>query len=71
MKVTTPLLLDNSLLEKLRAKAKAAELSLDSFIESLLLREVEKVPNAETIEAILQARSCEGLEEITDIDQFL
>ena len=69
-KIQTPLRLDKNLLEILKEKAKASNRSLNNYIETLLFKEVGRIPNEATIKAIENARKNEA-ETITDLDRWL
>jgi hypothetical protein len=71
MKVQTALRIDKELLQKVREKAAAEKRSLNNYIEYLLYREVGDIPNAETKEAIEEARNSKNLKPIDDLDKFL
>jgi hypothetical protein len=49
--------LSNELLDRLRLEAKKANRSLNSYVEMVLTDVILNSPNAETIEAIEEARS--------------
>ncbi|MGB5981747.1 MAG: hypothetical protein WBG46_06350 [Nonlabens sp.] len=69
-KVQTALRLDKNLLEVLKEKAKASNRSLNNYIETLLFKEVGRVPNHTTVKAIHDARS-DNTETIADLDRWL
>ncbi len=69
-KIQTPLRLDQELLAILKEKAAASNRSLNNYIETLLYKQVGRVPNQTTIEAIQEARKG-NVETIEDLDAWL
>ena len=69
-KVQTAFRLDKDLLASLKIKAKASHRSLNNYIEHILYKDVNNIPNDLTKEAITEARTQE-LETIDDLDDFL
>jgi len=62
---------DEELLALVKEKADAQKRTLNNYIEILLLKDVGKIPNKETKQAIAEVMSGKQLEEITDIDAFM
>jgi hypothetical protein len=71
VKVQTPLRFNKDLLELIKEKAKANKRSLNNYIEFLLYKDVGEIPNPETIEAIIEARSSTDLKPIADLNSWL
>jgi len=71
VKVQTPLRFNKDLLELIKEKAKANKRSLNNYIEFLLYKDVGEIPNQETIEAIIEARSSTDLKPIADLNSWL
>jgi hypothetical protein len=69
-KVQTAIRLNPDLLDALKEKVKADQRSLNNYIEMVLKRDVGKIPNSTTIEAIREAEDRSKLERIEDIDSF-
>lgn len=69
-KIQTALKLNKDLLEVLKEKAKADKRSLNNYIEFLLYRTVEEIPNEKTKLAIEEARTNSSLEKIDNVDDF-
>jgi len=70
MKVQTALRFDKDLLELVKEKAKAEKRSLNNYIEYLLYREVGKIPNAETQQAIHEAHNDINLTRVEDYNKW-
>lgn len=70
-KIQTAFRFDAEILELVKEKAKAQRRSLNNYIELLMLKDVGNIPNKETREAIEEAMSGKGLEEIVDVDTFM
>ncbi|MCQ2232363.1 MAG: ribbon-helix-helix protein, CopG family [Paludibacteraceae bacterium] len=64
VKVTTTFRLDKELLEIIRAKAKAANRSLNNYVECLLMEKVQEEPNELTKRAMRDAENNVGLEKV-------
>ncbi len=62
---------DEELIRQVKIKAEAEHRSLNNYIEVLMLRDIGKIPNAETKKAIDEVMSGKELEEIDDIDEFM
>lgn len=71
MEVQTILKIDKALLELIKEKAASEKFSLNNFIEHILYKEMESIPNKETEQAILEARESKNLKPIEDLNQFL
>lgn len=71
MEVQTILKIDKALLELIKEKAASEKFSLNNFIEDILYKEMESIPNKETEQAILEARESKNLKPIEDLNQFL
>jgi hypothetical protein len=70
VKIQTPLRLDQELLSILKEKAAASNRSLNNYIETLLYKQVGRIPNKATIKAIQDARQ-DKTESIEDLDTWL
>ena len=64
IKVTTTFRLNKDLLEIIRAKAKAANRSLNNYVECLLMEKAEEEPNAITLKAMRDAENNVNLEKV-------
>jgi hypothetical protein len=69
-KVQTAIRLNSDLLEALKEKAIADNRSLNNYIENLLYRDVENIPNEITKTAIEEARNG-NLERIENLDDWI
>lgn len=65
--------LNAALLERMKAEALRENRSLNNFVETVLMDAVYHTPNAETIEAIEEARSGKELEtlDMKYFDEFV
>lgn len=65
--------LNAALLERMKAEALRENRSLNNFVETVLMDAVYHTPNAETIEAIEEARSGKELEtlDMKHFDEFV
>jgi len=70
---STAFRLDNALLERLKTEAKRENRSLNSLVEAILMDAMYCVPNAETLEAIEEARSGKyaGVLDASSFDAFM
>lgn len=64
IKVTTTFRIDKELLEKIRAKAKAANRSLNNYVECLLMEKAQEEPNTTTLKAMRDAENNVNLEKV-------
>ncbi|MBP5704813.1 MAG: toxin-antitoxin system HicB family antitoxin [Paludibacteraceae bacterium] len=64
IKVTTTFRIDKELLEKIRAKAKAANRSLNNYVECLLMEKAQEEPNSTTLKAMRDAENNVNLEKV-------
>lgn len=64
IKVTTTFRIDKELLEKIRAKAKAANRSLNNYVECLLMEKAQEEPNSTTLNAMRDAENNVNLEKV-------
>lgn len=64
IKVTTTFRIDKELLEKIRAKAKAANRSLNNYVECLLMEKAQEEPNSTTLKAMRDAENNVDLEKV-------
>ena len=64
IKVTTTFRIDKELLEKIRAKAKAANRSLNNYVECLLMEKAQEQPNSTTLKAMRDAENNVNLEKV-------
>jgi hypothetical protein len=71
LKIQTALRFNKELLELIKEKAKAEKRSLNNYIEYLLYKDVENIPNTETIKAIKEARSNKNLDPISNLTSWL
>ena len=73
MRESTLLNLPTNLLSRLREAAKAADITLDDFVEEILTDVVYHTPNAETAEAIEEAQAGQyaGSLDVTNYETFL
>jgi hypothetical protein len=71
LKIQTALRFNKELLELIKEKAKAEKRSLNNYIEYLLYKDVENIPNTETIKAIKEARSNKNLDPINNLTSWL
>ena len=55
---------DKELLEKIRAKAKAANRSLNNYVECLLMEKAQEEPNSTTLKAMRDAENNVNLEKV-------
>ena len=62
---------DNALLERLKMEAKRENRSLNSLVEAILMDAMYCVPNAETLEAIEEARSDEKKETFDNVEDLM
>ena len=69
IRVQTSFRLDSGLLEKIRILAKRQNRSLNNFVESLLYKEVARIPNSTTLAAMKEAESTSDL-EVLDLERF-
>lgn len=69
-KIQTPLRLDEKLLTVLKEKAAASNRSLNNYIETLLYKQVGRIPNETTLKAIKDARD-DQTEAIDDLDTWM
>ena len=69
IRVQTSFRLDSGLLEKIRILAKRQNRSLNNFVESLLYKEVARIPNRTTLDAMKEAESTSNL-EVLDLERF-
>ena len=69
IRVQTSFRLDSGLLEKIRILAKRQNRSLNNFVESLLYKEVARIPNRTTLDAMKEAESTSDL-EVLDLERF-
>ena len=63
--------LDNALLECLKTEAKRENRSLNSLVEAILMDAMYCVPNAETLEAIEEARSAKKKEVFDNVKDLM
>ncbi len=70
VKIQTPLRLDQELLAILKEKAAASNRSLNNYIETILYKQVGRIPNETTIAAIKEARE-DRTETIENLDTWL
>ena len=63
--------LDNALLECLKTEAKRENRSLNSLVEAILMYAMYCVPNAETLEAIEEARSAKKKEVFDNVKDLM
>lgn len=71
IKVTTTFRIDKELLEIIRAKAKAANRSLNNYVECLLMEKAQEEPNAVTLKAMHDAEKNENLEQVEKASDLL
>lgn len=71
MKDQITLRFNRELLEILKEKAATENRSLNNYIEHLLYREMENIPNKETKKAIHEARNSINLQPIDELNKFL
>jgi hypothetical protein len=64
IKVTTTFRINKELLEKIRVKAKAANRSLNNYVECLLMEKAQEEPNATTLNAMRDAENNVNLEKV-------
>lgn len=69
-KVQTAIRLNSDLLKALKEKAKADNRSLNNYIENLLYKDVENIPNDATKAAVDEAHKG-TLERIDNLDNWL
>lgn len=62
---------DEALIRQVKIKAKADHRSLNNYLEVLMLKDIGKIPNAETQKAIEEVMSGKELDEINDVDEFM
>lgn len=65
----SPVMLSNDLLNAIQSKMSCSKETLTDCIESLLLDAIYYTPNAETLEAIEEARNGKPMETL-DLDHF-
>ena len=65
--------LREDLLDKLKIAARKENRSLNNYVESVLMDVVYRTPNAETLSAMIDARSNENLKEVdpSSLDSFV
>ncbi len=65
--------LREDLLNKLKIAARRENRSLNNYVESVLMDVVYRTPNAETLSAMIDARSNEKLKEVdsSSLDSFV
>ena len=73
VKVQTAFRLDKDLINRLKAKAKKANRSLNNYVETVLMDIVYDEPNDETVSAIEEVRSGKPLErlDVDNLDDFV
>lgn len=64
IKVTTTFRINKELLEKIRVKAKAANRSLNNYVECLLMEKAQEEPNSTTLKAMRDAENNVNLEKV-------
>jgi hypothetical protein len=70
-KVQTAFRFSSKLIGALKKQAQKENRSLNNYVETILSQKVFNVPNAETIEAIQEARKKKNIERIDNVDDFL
>ena len=65
--------LSTELLKRLKTEARKQNRSLNNFVESVLMDAVYRIPNAQTIAAVKEAREDENLETINldNLEEFI
>jgi hypothetical protein len=71
VKTTTTFRLDKGLLDMIKAKAKAANRSLNNYVECLLIADVESSPNEETLQAMRDAEEGKNLEKVGKAEDLM
>lgn len=71
VKTTTTFRLDKGLLDMIKAKAKAANRSLNNYVECLLMADVECSPNEETLQAMRDAEEGKNLEKVGKAEDLM
>ena len=65
--------LSTELLKRLKTEARKQNRSLNNFVESVLMDAVYRIPNAQTMAAVKEAREDENLETINldNLEEFI
>ena len=65
--------LSTELLKRLKIEARKQNRSLNNFVESVLMDAVYRIPNAQTMAAVKEAREDENLETINldNLEEFI
>ena len=65
--------LSTELLKRLKTEARKQNRSLNNFVESVLMDAVYRIPNAQTMAAVKEARDNENLETINldNLEEFI
>lgn len=63
--------LDVNLLERLKAEAKRENRSVNNLVETILMDAMYRTPNAETLEAIEEARSAKDKEAFDSVESLM
>lgn len=65
--------LSTELLKRLKTEARKQNRSLNNFVESVLMDAVYRIPNAQTMAAVKEARENENLETINldNLEEFI
>ena len=73
IRTQTAFRLSTELLKRLKTEARKQNRSLNNFVESVLMDAVYRIPNAQTMAAVKEAREYENLETINldNLEEFI
>lgn len=73
IRTQTAFRLSTELLKRLKTEARKQNRSLNNFVESVLMDAVYRIPNAQTMAAVKEAREDENLETINldNLEEFI
>ncbi len=72
VKITTTFRFNKDLLDVIRVKAKAANRSLNNYVECLLMEKaLEDIPNETTLQAMQDAEQNTNLEKVANVNDLM